>query len=69
MFQIDTYSSPLSGIQLANGKVVMALEGGYNLESISKSAAHCVRVLLGGNRIAFSVTTYYLTNQPLPLLP
>jgi acetoin utilization deacetylase AcuC-like enzyme len=32
----------------ANGKMVLALEGGYNLKSISKSAAECVRVLLGG---------------------
>ena len=28
---------------LAGGKVVVALEGGYNLESISKSAEACVR--------------------------
>ncbi|CAG8648726.1 17698_t:CDS:10, partial [Acaulospora morrowiae] len=32
---------------LADGKLVLALEGGYNLESISKSALACVKVLLG----------------------
>ncbi|KAK7495506.1 hypothetical protein BaRGS_00013204 [Batillaria attramentaria] len=35
----------LSG--LANGKVVLALEGGYNLNSISLSMATCTSVLLG----------------------
>ena len=33
---------------LAHGKVVIALEGGYNLRSISKSAAASLKVLLGG---------------------
>jgi acetoin utilization deacetylase AcuC-like enzyme len=33
--------------QFASGKVVLALEGGYNLESISASGAMCVRALLG----------------------
>jgi histone deacetylase 6 len=32
---------------LARGKVILALEGGYNLDSISKSAFSCVEVLLG----------------------
>ena len=32
---------------LAAGKLVLALEGGYNLDAISRSAAACVRVLLG----------------------
>ncbi|CAI2166687.1 17435_t:CDS:10 [Funneliformis geosporum] len=32
---------------LANGKLILALEGGYNLDSISKSALACVKVLLG----------------------
>lgn len=31
---------------LANGRLVLALEGGYNLESISASMAACVRALL-----------------------
>ncbi len=35
----------LSG--LAEGRVVVALEGGYNLSSISESAAMCARALLG----------------------
>ena len=32
---------------LAGGRLVLALEGGYNLEAISTSAAACLRVLLG----------------------
>jgi histone deacetylase 4/5 len=33
--------------KLLPGRVVLALEGGYNLEAISASAAACLRVLLG----------------------
>lgn len=32
---------------LADGKIVLVLEGGYNLDSISSSAAACVQALLG----------------------
>ncbi|KAI7849184.1 hypothetical protein BDC45DRAFT_449100 [Circinella umbellata] len=32
---------------LANGRIVLALEGGYNLNSIAKSAHACMSVLLG----------------------
>lgn len=32
---------------LANGKLVLALEGGYNVEAIAKSAHACVEVLVG----------------------
>jgi len=32
---------------LAGGRMVLALEGGYDLEAISRSAAACLRVLLG----------------------
>lgn len=32
---------------LANGRLVLALEGGYDLPSICDSAEECVRVLLG----------------------
>ena len=32
---------------LAEGKIVLALEGGYNLESTAKSALACVKVLMG----------------------
>ena len=32
---------------LAGGKVVVALEGGYSLETLSKSASACARTLLG----------------------
>ncbi|CAG8504690.1 9907_t:CDS:10 [Ambispora gerdemannii] len=32
---------------IANGRLVLALEGGYNIDSISRSALACVKVLLG----------------------
>ena len=32
---------------LAGGRLVLALEGGYNLDAISRSAEACLRVLLG----------------------
>jgi len=32
---------------LAGGKLVLALEGGYDLPAISNSAVECIRVLLG----------------------
>jgi hypothetical protein len=31
----------------ANGKVVLALEGGYNLNSIAHASAQCIQSLLG----------------------
>lgn len=34
-------------MHLANGKVVLALEGGYDLPAICDSAQECVRALLG----------------------
>ncbi|ODQ53166.1 hypothetical protein SAICODRAFT_19094 [Saitoella complicata NRRL Y-17804] len=34
-------------MSLANGKVVLLLEGGYNLDSISRSALACTKVLMG----------------------
>ncbi|KAM7411062.1 hypothetical protein PAMA_021172 [Pampus argenteus] len=35
-------------MSLAEGRVILALEGGYNLQSTAESAAACVRALLGG---------------------
>jgi histone deacetylase 6 len=34
-------------ISLAGGRIVLALEGGYNLDAIAAAAAACLRVLLG----------------------
>ena len=34
-------------MSLADGKIVLVLEGGYHLESICNSADMCVRALLG----------------------
>jgi histone deacetylase 6 len=34
---------------LAGGRLILALEGGYNLDAISRSAGACLRVLLGEN--------------------
>eukprot|EP00122_Pirum_gemmata_P002931 Pgem_evm1s2645 len=39
---------------IANGKVVLCLEGGYELKSLSDCATACLETLLG---------------KPLPLLP
>ena len=35
-------------MSLAGGRVLLALEGGYNLESISASAVACARIMLDG---------------------
>lgn len=35
----------------ANGKIVIALEGGYNLETISESMVACLRALLGQEKM------------------
>ena len=34
---------------LAGGKVVLVLEGGYDLGKIGECAAACIEALLGGN--------------------
>ncbi len=41
-------------LSLSEGRVVLALEGGYNLDAISRSAAACLRVLLGEEPLAAS---------------
>jgi histone deacetylase 6 len=33
--------------ELSGGRLVLALEGGYNLEAMARSAAACLSVLLG----------------------
>ncbi|KRT85059.1 hypothetical protein AMK59_2467 [Oryctes borbonicus] len=43
-------------MQIARGRVVLALEGGYDLPSICDSAEECVRVLLGDNPSLISPT-------------
>lgn len=44
----QTYGHFTHALQaLAGGKVVMALEGGYNLESIADASSYCVSALLG----------------------
>lgn len=34
-------------MSLARGKVVLALEGGYNIDSVAQSAVACIQTLLG----------------------
>ncbi len=46
---------------LAGGRLVLALEGGYNLDAISRSAEACLRVLLGEK------STGRETGSPRPL--
>ncbi|VFQ97970.1 unnamed protein product [Cuscuta campestris] len=53
------YSVMLSKLmEFAGGKIVMALEGGYNLDSIAKSVQACVEVLLQQGPTAGSVNAY-----------
>lgn len=42
----------------ASGKIVMALEGGYNLDSLANSALACVQVLLQHKPVAGSSEAY-----------
>lgn len=49
-------------MQLADGKVVLALEGGYDLAAICDSAQECVRALLGDELT--SITDSELSRQP-----
>jgi len=47
-------------MEFAHGKIVLALEGGYNLESLGKSSLACVQVLLEDKQIHGSSETYPL---------
>ncbi|XP_071731551.1 histone deacetylase 5-like isoform X2 [Rutidosis leptorrhynchoides] len=45
-------------MEFSNGKVIMALEGGYNLKSLANSVHACVEVLLEDKPIAESIEVY-----------
>lgn len=45
-------------MKFAGGRIVMALEGGYNLDSIANSVLACVEVLLEGKNIKGSSEAY-----------
>lgn len=45
-------------MNFAAGKIVLALEGGYNFESIAKSMLACVEVLLEDKPILGSSVAY-----------
>nr|GEV00803.1 hypothetical protein [Tanacetum cinerariifolium] len=45
-------------MEFNKGKIVMALEGGYNLDSLAKSVLACIEVLLEDNPIAESYEVY-----------
>ncbi|GAB2289705.1 Histone deacetylase 5 [Dionaea muscipula] len=45
-------------MEFAQGKIVLALEGGYNLQSLANSSLACVEVLLDGRPIAGSSEAY-----------
>lgn len=45
-------------MDFAHGKIVLALEGGYNLESITNSMLACVEVLLEDKPILGSSEAY-----------
>lgn len=50
-------------MRLANGKVVLALEGGYDLPAICDSAQECVKALLGDEPIPIAETE--LSRSPI----
>lgn len=45
-------------MEFAGGRIVMALEGGYNLDSIANSALACVEVLLEEKNITSTLEDY-----------
>lgn len=45
-------------MDFAQGKIVMALEGGYNLDSIANSALACMEVLLDEKAATGSTEAY-----------
>jgi len=45
-------------MDFAHGKIFLALEGGYNLQSLANSAHACVQVLLEGKPIVGSSEAY-----------
>lgn len=45
-------------MDFANGKVLLALEGGYNLESIAISMLACLEVLLEDKTVVGSSEAY-----------
>ena len=53
-------------LPLAGGRLVLALEGGYNLDAISGSAAACLRVLFGASAVAHGFRRALPTGRPNP---
>lgn len=51
-------------MQIAHGRIVLALEGGYDLPSICDSAEECVRVLLGDT--PSQISALELARSPCP---
>lgn len=45
-------------MEFAQGKIVMALEGGYNLDSIANSTLACLEVLLHNKPISGTSEAY-----------
>ncbi|GAA0149502.1 histone modifying enzyme [Lithospermum erythrorhizon] len=55
----DGYAVMLKQLmEFANGKIVMALEGGYNLDSLANSALSCVQVLLNEGPVIICSEAY-----------
>ncbi|GMH19326.1 hypothetical protein Nepgr_021167 [Nepenthes gracilis] len=59
--RVDSIEDEL--MEFAHGKIVLALEGGYNLHSLANSVLSCVEVLLDGKPIAGSSQSYSHTFQ------
>jgi len=45
-------------MNFAEGRIVLILEGGYNLDSIAKSMHACLEVLLTGKSVTESLKAY-----------
>uniref|UniRef100_A0AAX7SVR7 Protein deacetylase HDAC6 n=1 Tax=Astatotilapia calliptera TaxID=8154 RepID=A0AAX7SVR7_ASTCA len=61
-------------MSLAEGRLVLALEGGYNYESSAESAAACIRALLGGPCPPLTTPTelespFHFSSSNFPLPP
>jgi acetoin utilization deacetylase AcuC-like enzyme len=58
------YARMLRRVQSLCPRIVVVLEGGYNLASISKSFAACTRVLLQGPRVISSLSSSRSSSPP-----
>jgi acetoin utilization deacetylase AcuC-like enzyme len=51
MFNLLIPTNVFQLIESGNGKVVLILEGGYNLQVLANCASHCVRLMTGDTEV------------------